>query len=311
MSEEVEEKLSHIPILGKLFAWMKTIILPGFAGLSLYDFWELYSFGIIKGTFSTRASAIAFSFFMALFPFFLFILNLIPYVPISDFQTEFLIFIQNLLPAQTADFFEPILLDIAANPRGGLLSLTLIFSIFLMANGVNAIFTGFEFSYHTSINRSIIRQYFVALGVSLILALLLLLTVIIILYYQYTIGELKSRGILNEENRWISQLGSFVFFVVLIYCVVGTLYYFGTKEGKSYRFLSGGALMTTLLFLLTTYFFGIYINNFSNYNQLYGSVGALLIMMVYIWLNSNLLLLGFELNATLYKLKYKHEHKIN
>ncbi|WP_416442239.1 YihY/virulence factor BrkB family protein [Leeuwenhoekiella sp. A16] len=307
MSEEVEKELRHIPVIGKLVAWMKKIILPGFEGLSLYDFWELYSIGIIKGTFSTRASAIAFSFFMALFPFFLFILNLIPYVPINDFQEGFLNFIQNLLPAQTADFFEPVLLDIAANPRGGLLSLTLIFSIFLMANGVNAIFTGFEFSYHTSINRSIIRQYLVALGVSLILALLLLLTVIIVLYYQYTINELKSRGILNEDNLWISKLGSFVFFVVLIYCVVGTLYYFGTKEGRAYRFFSGGALMTTLLFLLTTYLFGIYINNFSNYNQLYGSIGALLIMMVYIWLNSNLLLLGFELNAALYQLKNKRE----
>tara|TARA_R110002020_G_scaffold227251_2_gene437879 strand:- start:142 stop:1068 length:927 start_codon:yes stop_codon:yes gene_type:complete len=307
MSEEVEKELRQIPVVGRIVAWMKKIILPGFEGLSLYDFWELYSIGIIKGTFSTRASAIAFSFFMALFPFFLFVLNLIPYVPLDNFQSEFLNFIQGLLPAQTADFFEPILLDIAANPRGSLLSLTLIFSIFLMANGVNAIFTGFEYSYHTSINRTIIRQYLVALGVSIVLALLLLITVVIILYYQFTIKELKSRGIFNEDNMWISQLGSFMFFIVLIYAVVATLYYFGTKEGREYRFFSAGSVMTTLLYLLTTYLFGIYINNFSNYNQLYGSIGALLIMMVYIWINSNLLLLGFELNGTLYNLKYKRE----
>lgn len=307
MSEQVEKGLRRIPVLGRIVTGMKKIILPGFEGLSLYDFWELYSIGIIKGTFSTRASAIAFSFFMALFPFFLFVLNLIPYVPLDNFQTGFLNFIQGLLPAQTADFFEPILLDIAANPRGSLLSLTLIFSIFLMANGVNAIFTGFEYSYHTSINRTIIRQYLVALGVSIVLALLLLITVVIILYYQFTIKELKSRGIFNEDNMWISQLGSFVFFIVLIYAVVATLYYFGTKEGRDYRFFSAGSVMTTLLYLLTTYLFGIYINNFSNYNQLYGSIGALLIMMVYIWINSNLLLLGFELNATLYNLKYKRE----
>lgn len=309
MDQEFDEKLLTIKFLLPVVKWAKGIILPGFEGLSLHDFWELYAIGIIKGTFATRASAIAFSFFMALFPFFLFILNLIPYVPIDGFQTEFLNFINNLLPPQTQEFFDPILLDIAANPRGGLLSFTLIFAIFLMANGVNAIFTGFEYSFHSITNRPVVRQYFVALGVSLMLALLLLLTVITVLYFQFSILELKRRGIVNEDNLWISQIGSFIALLILIYGVVATLYYFGTKEGKNTRFFSVGATLTTILFVVTTYFFGIYINNFSTYNQLYGSIGALLIMMVYIWLNSNLLLLGFELNATMYKLKKRRDRK--
>ncbi|MDX1428617.1 MAG: YhjD/YihY/BrkB family envelope integrity protein, partial [Salegentibacter mishustinae] len=122
----------------------KGIILPGFDGLSLYDLWEIYSGGIIKGTFSTRASAIAFSFFMALFPFLLFMLNLIPYINfIDDFQLQFLVFMDSLLPPNTSDFFNDIFLDIANTPRGGLLSLAFIVSIFLMTNGINAIFTGF------------------------------------------------------------------------------------------------------------------------------------------------------------------------
>ena len=151
----------------------KGMILPGFDGLSFYDLWEIYSGGIIKGTFSTRASAIAFSFFMALFPFLLFMLNLIPYINfIDDFQLQFLIFMDSLLPPNTSEFFNDIFLDIANTPRGGLLSLAFIISIFLMTNGVNAIFTGFEFSYHTNTNRSIIRQYLVAVGVSLIMAML-------------------------------------------------------------------------------------------------------------------------------------------
>ncbi len=306
MDDQVEKKLRQIPVVSDIVLYMKCIILPGLKGLSLYDLWELYSVGIVKGTFSTRAGAIAFSFFMALFPFFLFILNLIPYVPIDDFQQKFLNFVYGVLPPQTADFFEPILLDIAANPRGGLLSFTLIFAIFLMANGVNAIFTGFEFSYHTSRNRTIVRQYIIAVGVSIILALLLLLSVVVIVYYQFTIGQIHQRFVFTKDNSWISSLGSYVFIIVMIYGVVGTLYYFGTKEGRYYRFFSVGALLTTILFLLTTYLFGIYITDFSTYNQLYGSIGALLIMMVYIWLNSNLLLLGFELNAALYNLKSKN-----
>jgi membrane protein len=91
----------------------------------------------------------------------------------------------------------------------------------------------------------------------------------------------------------------------MIYTIIALLYYFGTVEGRESKFFSIGALVTTLLFLLTTYLFGVYINNFSQYNELYGSIGALLIMMLYIWLNANLLLLGFELNISLQRLKDK------
>lgn len=309
MDKKVERNLRKIPVLGHIVVGMEKVIIPGTEGLSLYDLWEIYSVGIVKGTFSTRAGAIAFSFFMALFPFFLFVLNLIPYIPIKDFQESFLDFVYGLLPSHTSVFFEPILLDIAANSRGGLLIFTLIFAIFLMANGVNTIFTGFEYSYHTSLNRSIVRQYVVALGVSVFLAMILLVTVSVIIYYQYSISQFNYHFFFTEDNKWISKTGSFLFFVIQIYIVVGTLYYYGTKEGKKYRFFSAGALMTTLLFLLTTYLFGIYIDNFSTYNQLYGSIGALLIMMVYIWLNSNLLLLGFELNAALHTLKHPNKEQ--
>ncbi|WP_304156192.1 YihY/virulence factor BrkB family protein [Mesonia mobilis] len=303
MSEEVEKELKKIPGLSWLIKQAKKIILPGLEGLSLYDLWEIYSVGIIKGTFSTRAGSIAFSFFMAIFPFLLFILNLIPYVWfIDDFQLEVLAFMDTLLPPQTSEFFNEIFADIVNNPRGGLLSITFILSIFLMTNGINAIFTGFEFSYHTTINRSIIRQYLVALGTSIIIALMLLLSVIAFVYLTYIIEDLKAIGIFSDNLYW-AQIGRYLVFVLLIYNAVATLYYFGTKEGRNSRYFSVGAFFTTLLIMLTTFLFSIYIENFSTYNKLYGSIGALLILMVYIWINANILLLGFELNASINRLK--------
>lgn len=281
----------------------RKIILPGMDGLTAYDLWVIYSGGIIEGTFSTRASAIAFSFFMAIFPFLIFILNLIPFISfIDDFQIEFLIFMDSSLPPTTYELFEEIFLDIANNPRGGLLSFTFVLSIFLMTNGINAIFTGFEFSYHTHVNRSIVRQYLVAVGVSIIMALLLLLTVILGVYLTYAVDDLNNMGVIFE-NIFTAQLVTYGVFILLVYFAVATLYYFGTREGRLSKFFSVGALFTTLLIILTTFLFGLYIDNFSSYNELYGSIGALLVLMVYIWLNSNILLLGFELNASLIKLK--------
>lgn len=281
----------------------KKIILPGLEGLSLYDLYIIFYAGLVKGTFSARASAISFSFVMALFPFLLFILNLIPFIDfIDDFQLEFLAFIDSLLPPETSEFFNDIFYDIAARKRGGFLSLVFILSIFLMANGVNAVFTGFEFSYHTKKNRSIVRQYLIAVGISLILALLLLITVVIWVYLTYLTEDLKILQVVNDAVVW-ANVSRYVIFTAMIYLAVATLYYFGTKESRLSRFFSIGAFFCTIFILLNTYLFGLYIENFSSYNELYGSIGALLILMFYIWINSNILLLGFELNASLMKLK--------
>jgi membrane protein len=298
MSRSVEDIMIRIPVIRQIVLICKKIKLPGFEGLSLFDLFKTYIYGIIEGTFTTRAGSIAFSFFMALFPFLLFLLNLIPYVPIEDFQERLLVFIDGILPSQTNQFFMPIIEDIAANPRGGLLSFVFILTILLMTNGINAIFSGFEYSYHVSLNRNFIKQYFIALLVSIFLALMLIVSVIIIVYSEYLIVTLKSEEFISDELFWIATI-RYLIFVVLIYMIVATLYYFGIKKGEKLQFFSIGAFVTTLLFMLTTYLFGVYIENFGRYNELYGSIGALLIMMLYIWINSNILLLGFELNATL------------
>lgn len=307
MDKEEDDEI-NIPVIRNLVRASKRIKLPGLGGFSLYHLMDIYGTGIIKGSFSPRASSIAYSFFLALFPFLLLLLNLIPYIPIEGFQTRFLIFVEALLPPQTTQFFYPIIADIAVNPRGGLLSFVFFLALFLSTNGVNAIFSAFEYSFHVTINRTFFKQYLVALAVAIFLALLLLFAVGMILYEEYLIRDLKSRSYIDNDVFWISFF-QFLIFAAMIYVVIATLYYFGTKEGKISRFFSIGAIVTTVLFVLTTYFFGVYINNFSNYNELYGSIGALLILMLYIWINSNLLLLGFELNISIQRLRDKIESK--
>ena len=303
MSLEIEEKLAKIPVINLLVRFLKTIKLPGFEGLSIYDLLEMYFIGIVKGAMTYRASAISFSFFMAIFPFLLFILNLIPYVPVDNFQNDFLRFIQGLLPPNTADFFDGIIKDIAINRRGGLLSSVFFLSIFLMANGINSIFGGFETSYHVKITRNVVKQYLVSIAVALLLVFLLVVGVICFVYFEiYIVQNLKDGGYLSSGETAV-KVGRFVFFILICYISTATLYYFATPEGRLSKFFSPGALLTTVLIILTTYFFGLYIENFSTYNELYGSIGALLILMLYIWLNSNILLLGFELNASLRSLK--------
>ena len=280
---------------------MEALKIPGYVGFSFYDLIEMYTAGIVKGALSSRAGSIAFSFFMALFPFLLFILNLIAFIPIANFDAVLFDFIQLLLPQESQGFFTDIFTDIRQKQRTGLLSSVFILSIFLTANGVSSIFSSFEGSYHVDLSRSFIRQYLYSMMVGVLLAVLLLVGVAALIFFEIFIFKNLDELIPSTVN-WI-RMGQLFFYTILIYVSVAILYYFGTIEGKKNRFFSPGALMTCLLILMTTYLFGIYIENFSTYNQLYGSIGALLIFLFYIWLNSSVLLLGFELNATLNRLK--------
>jgi len=145
MAKPLKEKLDTFPVISVLMRFFKRIKLPGLEGLSFYDLLELYVTGIVKGALTSRASSIAFSFFMALFPFLLFVLIIIPYIPIDDFKIEFLRFLESFLPPRTSDFFmESIFEGIDQSQRGGLLSSVFVLSILLMANGVQAVFSGFE-----------------------------------------------------------------------------------------------------------------------------------------------------------------------
>ena len=306
MSKEIEEKLENIPIVNVLVKFGKKIKIPGLEGMSLYDLLEMYFIGIVEGALTTRAGGIAYSFFMAIFPFLLFVLTLIPFLPIPGAQEGLLSIISDVLPPKTFDAVDSVLVDIIKNQYGGLLSFGFIGSIFLMTNGVNAIFGGFEYSYHVKEIRNVFRAYFIAMYVSVIIVVFLLITVAIIIFFELILKDHVTLGWLDDNLIWIQIVRGFIF-LTMIFVTVSMLYHYGVKEGKHSRFFSPGSVFTTVLLLLTFNLFGYYVNEFAKYNELYGSIGTLLILMLFIWLNAIILLLGFELNATIYALRRQNK----
>ncbi|WP_418649917.1 YihY/virulence factor BrkB family protein [Tenacibaculum aestuariivivum] len=305
MTKSIENKLNKIPIINLLIVFFKKIKIPGLQGMSLYDLFEMYVIGIVKGALTTRAGGIAFSFFMAIFPFMLFILSLIPYIPIDGFQENLFGLIQEMLPPKTFDAVDFVLKDIINNQYGGLLSFGFLASIFLMTNGVNAIFGGFEYSYHVKEMRSVFKAYFISLGVSLIMSFFLIITVVLIILYQVALARIDNTGWLHTDDLDLFYWGRGLLFLIMIFTIVSLLFRFGTTQGKEIKFFSPGAILTTIVSLFTFYIFGIYVLQFATYNQLYGSIGTLLILMLFVWLNAIILLLGFELNASIYRLKHR------
>ena len=305
MSAEIEIKLEKIPIISNLVNLLKRLKHPWLQGWQLYELLELYGLGIVESALTYHASAIAFSFFMALFPFALFILNLIPYIPIAGFQEDFLLFVKDGVPPNTYDAIYKIITDILNNSHSGLVSYGFLLSILLMANGLNGILGGFETSRHVLVKRGFVRQYLVSLGMSLVLAFLLIVTVAIIVVFEVVI----QKTVFSDQVQLI-VLGRYAFIILMILITTSILFKFGTKHDKNRAFISIGSVFTTILILIDSYAFGIWVIKFSQYNELYGSIGTLLILMFYIWINCMILLLGFELNATINKLKEK-KSKIN
>jgi membrane protein len=298
----IEEKFKSLPIIKHLIGLGYRIKLPWLHGLSLYELIALYLTGIVEGALSYRAAAIAFSFFMALFPFTLFILNLIPYIPIDGFQEDFLGFVKEGVPPNTYDAISKIINDILHNSYDSLLSTGFIMSIFLMTNGVNAILGGFENSQHITLKRKFFRQYFVSLGMSILLSMLLLFTVATIIIFEIFIQKTKIQDVLSDKISLI-EMGRYVFIILMILITTSILFKFGIKRDGKRAFISIGSVFTTILIIVNSYIFGIWVVRFSKYNELYGSIGTLLIIMFYIWINCMILLLGFELNAIIQKLK--------
>ena len=239
---------------------------------------------------------------MALFPFALFLFNLIPYIPLQNFQADFLEFVSQNVPPNTYEAIASIIQDILNKSHGGLLSTGILLSIYLMSNGINALLDGFEMSTHISIKRGYFRQYAVAIGLSLIIAFLLIFTVAAIVIFEIFIQKVENQVGLST-NATVLQVCRYVFVGIMVLMITSIVYKLGTKETKQVAFFSYGSIFTTILFGLSSYVFGIYVERFARYNELYGSIGTLLVMMFYVWLNCILVLLGFALNAFIFQLK--------
>lgn len=297
----------QIPLIQKAASFLEGIKIPGFEGMSLKELLNIYITGIIKGALTARASSIAFSFFLALFPFALFLLTLIPYVPIEGFQEDFISLIFSVTPSESAkQAISAVISDIATNKYGELLSLGFIMSIFLMTNGVNAILNSFEYTFHGIETRTVVRQYIISLMITLLLALLLMITVAVIIALEVIVNHLDFKGVIQNTNFW-NRFVQVVLLILFVIISLSLLFYFGTKEGRKLSFFSPGTILTTVLLIINFKIFGSYIEKFGEYNRIYGSIGTVIVIMLFIYLNSIILLLGFELNTSLSRF---HERRI-
>lgn len=282
----------------------KKIIIPGFNNLPVYTVTVFFIKKLEASELTIFSSYIAFNFFLALFPGIIFLFTLIPYIEIEDinFHVELLNIFKDLLPVSAYQTVEETLVDIINQPRGGLLSIGFISALYFSTNGINAIIESFNKSYHLSETRTFINQRLVAIGLNFILILFLFTAIILIVVGQIVLNQLGETIIKFSTITFYSLVFlRWLIIIALLLFSISILFYYGPSEKKKWRFISAGSTLATILCIITSLVFAYFINNFGQYNKLYGSIGTLIVIMLWIYFNSLVLLIGFELNASTFK----------
>lgn len=279
----------------------KTITLPGFDGISLYDVSILFGKGIFEGKVGLRASAVAYNFFLAIFPTILFFFTLIPYIPIHDFQLNLLELMQEVIPDKTYAAVHTTLTDILTIHHTGLLSVGFVMALYFSTNGIHALIDSFNDTAHVIESRSWIKQRLVAIILVFILSFLVVLGIALLTSGTDVLKYLVNEGFIKGSYTFeLIQVGKWIVIILIFLFSVSFLYYFAPAQRGPFRFISAGSNFATILTILSTFGFNYYVNKFSSYNALYGSIGTLIIFMMWLYANAWILLLGYELNASIY-----------
>jgi len=290
----------------------KHIILPGFQGVPLYDVVMFFIRQMNKVGINDRAAAISFNFLMAIPAGTIFLCTLIPYMPIS---TEITIELLDLAKMFTPDestygMIANFLNDFLNTPRSGLLSFGFVVAVYYASNAVMALMRSFNRSLHTYKERGYVNERWTAIKLTSVLIAMLIVTVTLLV----TQGELFQwlMETLDIQNRFVRQLIFSVRWIIIILLILGSIgyvYKYAPAITKRWKLASPGAIFATVLVVLSTFAFSFYVNNFGSYNKIYGSIGTIMILMFLIYLNSLILLIGYELNVCIHSLKAVAEER--
>jgi membrane protein len=285
----------------------RRIIVPGMDGLPLYDVAVFFIRGLRMGAINMRASSLSFSFFLALFPGVIFFFTLLPYIPIHDLNEQVMALLATLLPENATEAVRDTIEDITTKKRGGLLSVGFVFALYFSTSGITSIIQAFNQTYHTIDPRKIVVQRLIAIALVIILSILVISAIALMTLGSVTIDLLQEYHIIKGlyEIQMLILL-KWAAISLMIFFGISFLYFLAPARKSRFRFFSAGSTLATLGTLGTCLLFNWYINNFTRYNALYGSIATLIILLLWIYFNANILLIGFELNASIQSAKNSH-----
>ncbi len=305
---KLERKIYNSSAFRFLEAKSRKIILPGFQGVPLFEVVSFFSNQVKKVGLNDRARSIAFCFLTAIPAATIFICTLIPYLPVSQkIMHQLLLLTRDITPNQnTYLLVSRFLEDFLSKPRVGLLSFGFVVALFYSSNAMIGIMRSFNKSLIYNSNRGPLQTRWMAIKLTTLVLFMVIGSVFILVTQAELLRVLlKALHINNNDHqvRWMFRTLRWVVIIPLFYVAIACIYKYGPAVQERWTLFSPGTLLATFLTILTTLAFSYWVNRFGTYNKVYGSIGTVMILMLLVYFNSLVLLIGYELNVSIHHLK--------
>jgi membrane protein len=283
---------------------LKNITLPGLGGVPLWDVIKFFIRHASDEVLTIRSAAIAYNFFLALFPALIFVFTLIPYFQIQNLQVETMNFLKEFLPESAFQTIQTTLVDILSTRRGNLLSIGFIMAIWFTSNGMNALLQTFN----PAFKRAFWKRRLEAIFLTILLAVMMIVAFTLLLGGKYILLFIDKK-VLNEASWILYLILGFRYVIIfgLTLTAVSFTYYVGSPKNERFYLYTPGALLATISMGITSYGFGFYVDHFGNYNKFYGSLGTIIVLMIWLYFNAIMIIGGFDFNQTINKLKRQRD----
>ncbi len=301
-ANKITRKLLNSTVAKRFISFAQSKQVPGYSGISWYTVIEFFIRWVDRRDLQLRATSLSFTFFLALFPSIIFIFTLIAYIPISNSHQSIMLFFEKLLPTSAYKAAQTTLVDILNNQRGGLLSLGFLTAMYFSTNGFVSLMNALNKYGRQKETRSFWKKRIVAIILATIVSVSLLIAVGLLTFGNFTIKYLDKLAYFPSKITPVLLVSLNISIVaILILFFISMIFYLAPNHNKQWRFISPGAVFACVSILLTTLGFSGYINAFNTYNKVYGSIGVLIVIMLLIYINTYILLLGYELNISIDK----------
>ena len=302
MIQRVRRKLLYSKSNRRIIRWSQRMVLPGFEGFSLYHISRFFFMALQQGQLVTRASAIAFKLFLAFFPAIIMLLTLIPFIPIADFQVKLMENFQAMMPREVYAFIEGLLHDLLVKKHSTLLSVSTITGIYFASNSMDAILDGFSSSFHVTRWHSAFKQRLLSLGLLLALTIMMVISMALLSLSNWAISLINDSGyVLSQLEHYGLLAAKWGITLLMMLTSISMLYNAGDPSARRFKFFTPGAILAVLLTMLVSQALVFFFERITDYNALYGSIGAIIAVQLWLYFNMIVLLIGFELNSSITK----------
>jgi membrane protein len=286
-------------MIDSLVEWSKTHSLPGLKRIPIYNLVEFLRTESRNDTLTTRANSIAFSLFLSIFPSIIVIFTLLAYTPLyKTFGETLETSIKDVIPGSAGKMIFSTVKDITTIPRRGLLSVGFLLAIWFASNGMMSLMRGMEKRYKTTFRkRNPLEMRLTAIKLTFLLGGILIASVVFVILGNTILGLIFKFIKFGWLTKFVLFLFRWVVVLMLFYMGISSIYRWGAATRRPMPFINPGSILATFLSILTSWIFSFYVDNFGSYNKIYGSIGTLIVLMIWIQINCFIILAGFELNA--------------